>query len=295
MENKYYVIAKFVEDELKTCSLSWDPPTSKPGSWKEETWIFLSTLKDILADRSVIPSYQGLPILFRAEFKGEKDQARNDFPEDYFLSVGYMLHHHIRDVEGFHNIVNNARLLYRVDTWNLKNLIKFNFKYLEESERAFDEKYKHNNIEFIKSLSELLIECNYRPELSYQELKHKFDDDFDAIKDWLCETEPIDKRKKFLVSSISNFEKSKNIENSYLNNPVKRLLNCTSIEEAILIAKTLRNSVSLLKFSDEIGIERISNNVVKENNDIFTQFRSAELHKQSSLLSRVLGENDSKA
>lgn len=138
MEDRHYVIAKFVEGELRSCSLSWDPPTSKPGSWKEEPWIFLSTLEDILADRTVFPFYQGLPMLFRAEFKGKKDQARNDFPEEHFPSIGYMLHHNLRDIEGFHNIVNNARLLYRVENWNLKNLIKFNTKYLEESEKVFD-------------------------------------------------------------------------------------------------------------------------------------------------------------
>lgn len=140
-----------------------------------------------------------------------------------------------------------------------------------------------------------MIKCNYRPELSYQELKEKFGDNSEAIRDWFLKTEPFDKRKEILLDSISNFEEANTLEASYLYNSIKSLLNCTSIKEATQIAKTLRNSVSLLKLSDEIGIKNVSSKVVRENSDLLFQFTSAELRKQSTLLSKVLGENYLKA
>ncbi|MBS1248459.1 MAG: hypothetical protein MAG431_00010 [Chloroflexi bacterium] len=296
MENRYYVIAKFVDGELKNQDGSWDAPTCIPGSWKEGESIFLSTLEDILADFTVFPYAEGPPMLFRAEFKGKK-QGSNLFSDDdeyapefmRNISVGTSLGHHIRDSEGFHNIVNNARLLYRVTTWNLKNLIKFNVRYLEESERTYDVKYKYNNIEYIKSLSEIMIECNYRPALSLEESSESLDKPW-LYRDWYRRMEKIDKRKEFLIDTIANFEKSNNIKTSYLNNPIKKLLSCTSIKEAIGIATRFRNSVSLLKLSDEIGKKQIYNTDVEENSDLLSQFASMERHLQASLLSEILGE-----
>ncbi len=283
-KEKYYVILEEREANLEYAGTIWNKPKQNaPGRWIQDTWIFLSSLRDILADYSSILGVmfnENKSLLYRAEHKGEPNLARFDYPKEYYPSVGTMLYHHTGDTKGLHNVVKEARLLYQVTEWSKSNLRKFSSDCLIRGYKKLKANSETNPPKCILEIINFLQIPNDKYMMDIEGKFESQEDHHEWKKQYELQTKLLDEIKR----SQERFDN----EWWHLLNSAKMALNDFSFDRHLDAAKSIRFAISLNYLRNDKGY--LNKEIVKKENTYVISKMNLELNWQAEHLEYILGE-----
>jgi len=225
---------------------------------------------------------KGKSLLYRADFKGNPDSARYEFPKEHTPSVGHLLYHHTGDIRGLHNIVNEARLLYQVTKWSKSNLKKFSSDCLIRGYKILKAKPTKASLENLQNIIEFLQNPIHQYDFNMS-VGHLNDEEF------LAWSESHSKRE-ILINLIGQSQKQFTDEWWHLLGGAKKSVYDYDHLSHFEAVKSIRLAIALNNLRNEKGYDYLNKEITEKENPYIISIMNIELEWQAEHIAFILGE-----